>query len=330
MGKVLKVLAGMIALVFAGVGAFVAYVLATWDKDYSGVERPAIAASTDPAVVARGEYIAHSVSHCSICHVPFETTVKRKPGEHPPMAGGFEWKMGPMGTLHSRNITPDAETGIGSWTDGELARAIRYGVGKDGKLLPFMSMAVPDMADEDLTAVVSYLRSTAPVKQPNRPHDLGLLMKWLATKMGPDWRKQVLKPNPYVAAGDTPSVARGKYLAYGPGWCIACHTGFDLMEVKLTGPEFGGNTEAEPDMEDPTMEYVTPNLTPDAETGHIASWSEEQFVQRFRAGRVLRTSKMPWEAYREMTDADLRSVYQFLRTLPPAKNKVGPTHRKAG
>lgn len=330
MKSVLKVLGAMLLLLVAVVGSWVAYISATWDKDYSAVEKPPLKASTDPEVIRRGEYLVHSVSHCSICHAPLEVTMKRQVGEHPAMPGGFEWKMGPLGTLYSRNITPDPETGIGKWTDEELARAIRWGVGPDGKALVFMSMSVPDFADEDLVAVISYLRSTAPVVQKNKPHAPGFILKWMATKAGPDFRKRNLKPLKYVAAAEAPSVARGDYLAHGPGWCVACHTGFDMLDMTITGPEFAGNDEPEPDHEDEQMEFVIPNLTPDPDTGHIASWSEAQFVQRFRAGRVIKSSKMPWEAYREMTDADLRSIYQYLRTVPPAKKLIGTPYRKVG
>src|SRR5262245_39175556 len=119
MKMVLKVVAGLLGLLVLAVGGLAAYIQLTWQKDYSAIEKPAVKASTDPQVIARGEYLAHSVAHCSICHAPKEVTEKRQSGEHPAMAGGYVWKMGPMGTLYSRNITPDAETGIGAWSDEE-------------------------------------------------------------------------------------------------------------------------------------------------------------------------------------------------------------------
>lgn len=326
----LKILAGLLGLVVLGACGFYGYIETTWDQDLSAVPKPALKASTDPEVVRRGEYIVHSVAHCSICHVPPEVTAKRQPGEHPAMAGGYEWKMGPVGTLRSRNITPDPETGIGNWTDEELARAIKLAVGRDGKQLTFMSMSCPPLADEDVVAVVSYLRSQPPVKNRIDPHEVGFLGKWMATKVGPDFRRPFLERLTYAPPSDEPSAARGEYLARGPGWCVGCHTGFNMLEMRLEGPDFAGNAMAEPDHEDETMEYVAPNLTPDPETGHITAWDEDQFVRRFQAGRVLKTSKMPWEAFREMTESDLRSIYRYLRSLPPTKNPIGPTHRKVG
>ena len=91
-------------------------------------------------------------------------------------------------------------------------------------------------------------------------------------------------------------------------------------------PRFSG----EPDPLEKGMEFVVPNLTPDPETGWITSWNEEAFVARLEAGRVFQGSKMPWENFARMTEDDMRSVYRYLRSLPPTKKVTGPTHRKLG
>lgn len=323
--KLLIAFAGLIAVLLAAAAGYAAYISATWEKDYSAIEKPAITASTDPEVIKRGEYVVHALSHCSVCHVTRETTMARQPGEHPQMTGGFEWDMGPLGTLYSRNITPDKATGIGEWTDPELARAIRWGVDRNGKPLTFMMMGVPGMADEDLTAVISYLRSTAPVQKPNKPHEPGLMLKWMASKIAPEFRTPFATPK-YVAAAEQPSVERGEYLARGPAFCVGCHTPLEFPAMTL-GTPFSGSADPEPDKDDPTMVYRSPNLTPDPETGHITKWDEETFVKRLAKGRNLKTSKMPWEAYREMTDSDARSLYRYLRSLPPTKHYIGAPHR---
>jgi mono/diheme cytochrome c family protein len=325
----LKLVLGLVVLVMVAVGGFAAYINATWDVDLSAVEKPAVKASTDPEVIARGEYVAHSLAHCSVCHVAEEVTLKRQPGEKPPMIGGYEWKMGPIGTLRSRNITPDPDTGIGKWTDEELARAIRWGVDKNGKKLVFMTMSVPPMSDEDLTAVVSYLRSTQPVKNVVPPHEVGFVGHWFATLVGPDFRKPFQAEQKFVAAAAEPSLERGKYLANGPAMCFGCHTPFDMMSMKVSGAMFSGSDQPEPDHKDDSMVYRIPNLTPDPETGHMAKWDEEQFVQRLKTGRLKPTSKMPYEAYRDMTESDMRSIFRYLKSLPPTRHYIGPTYRKA-
>jgi hypothetical protein len=76
---------------------------------------------------------------------------------------------------------------------------------------------------------------------------------------------------------------------------------------------------------DPTRVIVTPNLTPDPETGRITSWTEEQFLARFRAGAVIKGTHMPWAAFGRMSDDDVRAIYRYLRTLPPVENETGPS-----
>jgi len=75
---------------------------------------------------------------------------------------------------------------------------------------------------------------------------------------------------------------------------------------------------------DPTLVAVTPNLTPDAATSPIGRWTEEAFVARFRRGEILEGTPMPWGAFARMTDDDLRSVFRYLRTLPPVDHATGP------
>lgn len=328
MKKALGAVGALLALVVLGVVGLYAYVSWTWDQDYGATELPALTASSDPEVVKRGEYLVHAVAHCSVCHAPKEVTLARKPGEHPAMTGGYVWKMGPLGTLRSRNITADPDTGIGRWSDAELARALKWGVGRDGKLLTFMSFGCPPMADEDLRAVVSYLRQAPAARNAVPGHEVGIVLKWLSGKIGPEFRRPYLERLEYVPASEEASVPRGEYLARGAAWCVSCHTSVDLTSMRPDGPEFAGSAQAEPDPTNPEMGIAVPNLTPDPDTGHIARWSEDEFVARLKAGRVLPGSKMPWEAYREMTDADLRSLYRFLRTLPPSRHAVGPIYRK--
>ena len=76
--------------------------------------------------------------------------------------------------------------------------------------------------------------------------------------------------------------------------------------------------------DDASRVFVTPNLTPDPKTGHIAGWTEEQFLARFRAGRLIEGSHMPWSLFGRMSDDDIRAIYRYLRTLPPVENETGP------
>ncbi len=124
---------------------------------------PAIKASADPAVIEKGKHLVLVTKGCAHCHGTVNNidSVLQK-GEEPSLAGGKEIET-PFGTFFLPNITPDAKTGIGRMTDGELARMFRYGVKSNGEaVLPFMQGM--DMNDEELTAVISYLRSLKPVE----------------------------------------------------------------------------------------------------------------------------------------------------------------------
>jgi mono/diheme cytochrome c family protein len=323
--KVLAVLAGGLVAVLA---AGYMYISLTWPRDYSSTPIPDVRASTDPEVIARGEYVVQALGHCAACHG--FASHDFKPGDpidwNKPLAGGYSWDIPLFGHFVAANLTPDPETGIGNMTDGQVARAIRYGVDRNGHILPFMMLAVGALSDEDLTAVVSWLRSRPAVHQENSRESYGVMAKALAGSFTP--RRG---PFPqHVAPGPEPSIDRGRYLAQGAAACIQCHTQRNDLTFAIDGVPFAGATTPSPDGTDPAYEFVYPNLTPDPETGHITSWSEDAFVQRLRGGRVYAGSEMPWENFQRMTEADARSIYRYLRSLPPTKHLVGPPHRKAG
>jgi mono/diheme cytochrome c family protein len=324
--RVFKWIGIVVAVVMALGGVALAWVSASWDADYSAMPRPAIVASTDPAVIAHGDYIFNAVAHCSICHGG-PTAPTRKRGDRFPMAGGLIFHADPFGTFVARNLTSDRETGVGARSDADLARVVRSGVDHQGRFLPFMKLAVGPIADEDLTALISYVRSLAPVRRQEEPEVWGLVGKYLAaTKLKP--ATQV--PPAYVAASAEPSAARGAYLANGPAACRFCHTKHDAMAgfVETSAPFTGGDVE--PDDEEPGSEFASPNLTPDPTSSPLAAWDEATFLARFRGGKVFPGTNMPWESFAEMTDADVRSLYRYFRSLPPVARIAGPTHRPAG
>ena len=329
MKTLLKVLGVLVGVVLATIAALVTTCALRWPPTFPDTPMPAITASDDPAVVARGDYLFNAVAHCTACHSPMtEYTSSR--GEPVVPKGGHEWHMGPIGTLRSANITPDEKTGVGAWSDGELARVIRYGVRRDDRAALFM-MSVGGMSDEDLTAIVSYMRSIPPVEHAVPDHDIGLLGKVLFQgPMGFFAEPHDYPPPPFVREGET-SVERGRYLAEGPAFCSGCHSDFDYDgTLQLDGQSASGNVgNPFPDATDHDYVLYAPNLTPDPETGHITSWTKEQFMQRFRTGRVYMGSPMPWESYMNLTDADLESIWLYLRSLPPTPKSIGPVRRKA-
>lgn len=314
----------LVAVLFlAGAGA-VGWVQATWNFDHPDTPLPQIQASSDPQTIARGEYIAHAVAHCSACHSSREGLEDHEVSLDAPLVGGYRIEAGPFGTYTAANLTSHA-SGIGDMSDAEIARVIRHGVGRDGRLLPIMLLAVGDMSDEDLTAVVSWLRSLEPIEVPRPGPVYGILAKALSARFAP----RVREVPAHVPPGEV-STERGRYLATGPAFCAGCHTRFDPMAgfAPVGPPLAGGMPEVDPRR--PDHEIVAPNLTPDPRSGHITAWSEDQFVARLRAGRVIESSTMPWENFQRMTEEDLRSIYRFLRSLDPVDYHTGPTYRPKG
>ena len=326
MTRLLKWFGILAAAVAALAGAGAAWVLLTWDADYSAMARPAITASADPAVIARGDYVYNAVAHCGICHGG-PSSISRKRGDRFPAVGGYVFEAGPFGRFVARNLTADTETGLGAWRDGDIARAIRSGVDRDGHFIPLMKFGVGPFSDEDLVAVVSYVRTLPAVRRQEEPEVWGFLGKALAaTRMRP--AAQIAPP--YAAPSAEPSVARGAYLANGPAACRFCHTRHDPMAGFVeTAPPFSGG-DVEPDETDPTQEFEAPNLTPDPASSPMAAWDEGTFLRRFRGGVVYRGTHMPWENFAELTDADIRSLYRYLRTLPPVARTAAPSHRPSG
>ena len=326
MKRILKWLGIVVAVVLALGGVAYAWVSATWNGDYAAMARPAIVASTDPAVIAHGEYVFHAVAHCSVCHGGPKGPA-RKRGDRPSMAGGLIFHADPFGTFVARNLTSDRETGVGAQSDADLARAVRSGVDHQGRFLPFMKLGVGPIADEDLTALISYVRTLPPVRRQEEPEVWGLLGKYLAAT---NLKPAPHVPPPYAPPAAEPSVARGAYLANGPAMCRFCHTRHDAMAgfVETRPPFSGGDTEQ--DETDPTSEIQAPNLTPDPTSSPIAAWDEATFLTRFRGGKVFAGSRMPWESFAEMTDADVRSLYRYFRSLPPVAAAARPSHRPAG
>jgi mono/diheme cytochrome c family protein len=321
--KALKLVTYVVGALVLLVASVAIYFSARWPRTHPDTPRPDLKASDDPAVVARGEYLFHAVGHCTGCHAPDIRTIP--PGTKGVPKGGYEWKMGPLGTLRSANITTDPETGIGTWSDADLARVIKHAVRPDDRGAVMM-FGVGPMADDDIVALMSYMRTIAPVNNAIAEHEVSVMGKVLfSTAMSfmvspkPDWPAP-----PFVPEGEA-SVARGKYIAEGPGVCFGCHSAFNGED--FDGPLFCGNPRPWPDPSNPGHEVYAPNLTPHAEHGSLAGLSEDQFLERMRAPRMYE-SPMAWENFGQMSDDDLRSIYRYLATVEPCEGDFRPIYRK--
>jgi mono/diheme cytochrome c family protein len=265
---------------------------------------PEIHASKDTIVIARGKHFVFGLAHCVSCHSTANADSLIDAGKEVPLSGGFAFVL-QVGTIYSKNITPDKETGIGNLTDGEIARVLRYGVHANGDPV-YDFMPFHNMSDEDLTAVISYLRSLQPVKNKvpeNKLNVLGNIVKaYMINPVGPTGEV------PVSVKADT-SAAYGKYLVLSVGECAGCHTKRDLSGAYQGALLAGGG---------PMNGLLPPNLTNDS-AGRIFTWTQQQFINRFRKGKLIETSEMPWTNFKRMDDDELKAIYKYLKTVPASK-----------
>lgn len=266
----------------------------------------------------RGRYLAESVMGCFDCHSEKDW---KQPGA-PPVAGkiggGKDWSADGMPWLVVSNITPDRETGAGAWTDDMLARAIREGIGHDGRALfpvmPYKSFR--ELSDEDLASLIVYLRSIPPVRnalpQTSIPFPLSRLIQSV-----PQPVNEVVPPPDM-----TDTVKLGAYLTK-LGGCADCHNAMDQGQT-IPGLEFAGGSK----FSYPGGQVASANITPHP-TG-ISYYDEKLFLEMMRTGHVrarIINPVMPWFFYRGMTDEDLKAVFAYLRTLKPVNHAVDNTEQ---
>ena len=321
--RILKGLGILVGVLLLLVIILVVYVQLAWDRP---VKRAALqmAAPADTQTVARGEYLYKYSLNCWGCH---GSEGSNSPEE--PQGGGLEFdvtEVGPpggFGYLYASNITPDLETGIGTWSDGELVRSLREGLDREGKLLfPIMEAEWwKDISDEDVFALVAYMRSLPPVHNEVPDNELTFAAKALIA-LG------VIKPVPPVTAPVTApprgaTAEYGEYLVSHASMCAGCHTprSPNTGEYDLTQPFAGGLFP----FPEEGFRTTGSNLTPDAATG-IGDWSEEQFMTAMRTGLTPNGTVilpfMPWPSYNRWSEDDLRAVWLFLRSLEPIVHEI--------
>jgi mono/diheme cytochrome c family protein len=259
--------------------------------------------------VERGRYLVTTIGACGNCHTPRDAAGKPIAGRE--LSGGFEFEDPGLGHIVGTNITPDAETGIGQWSEAEIVTALRDGKRPDGTLIrPPMPIPVyKQLSDNDAAAIAAYLKSVKPVRN----------------KVGEAHYKVPLLPSygaPITHVPEPPrddKVAYGGYLAGPAGHCLLCHTPpgggkpFDMSLAYLGGREL-------PDFDHPGGIAVSRNISAGSKHG-IGDWTDAQIKRAITQGvredgtRLART--MPFEWYKRMAPADLDAIVAFLRTLKP-------------
>ena len=261
------------------------------------------AAAQDKKLLERGKYLMDSIVACGNCHV--QRGEKGRPLPERGLSGGMLFDEEPF-KAYAPNITPDPQTGIGKWTDAQLATAIREGIRPDGSVIgpPMPVRFYRGLADADLRAIVAYLRAQPPVK--NQVPKSEYRIK-LPASYGPEV-KNVRAPSRKDA------VKYGEYLAGPLGHCMECHTPWvkgvpDMKKIGAGGNPFRG----------PWGVAVARNLTPH-ESG-LKDWTDAEIERAIRQGvRKDGTPLKPpmaYDWYKNISEADMRALIAYLRALKP-------------
>lgn len=264
---------------------------------------------------ARGRYLAEGVLQCLACHSERDWDKPGAPPRDGMVAAGQVMRDEPGKRIVAPNITPDRETGAGTWPDDALARAIREGVGHDGRTLhPQMwYRSFRRLSDADVAAVVVYLRSLPPVRRPLPK------TQWDAAERANVAKS--LKPlkDPVPDPGTGP-LERGRYFVLLAD-CQGCHTSW--YSKRQPGLYGGGNL-----IERGTRHAFSTNITHDA-SGVMAD--RDAFIRLMRTGKGGTLSPlMPWVVFAHLDDDDLDAIRLVLAQLPPVShyvsNALPPTH----
>jgi mono/diheme cytochrome c family protein len=273
-----------------------------------------------PGRIARGKYLANNISLCTDCHSKRDWTKYGAPIIPGTLGGGgelFDVSVGFPGTVHVPNITPYK---LKDWTDGEIFRAITTGVRKNGDpIFPLMPWPYySKMSREDIYSIIAYLRTLTPIKADYPKSKLDLPLNIIVHTMP---QKAELGEVPPA----TDSVKYGEYLVQSAA-CVECHTQEDKGKL-IAGMEFaGGRTFV---VAGKTIHSA--NITQDKETG-IGNWTQATMVGGLKAyadpskGRHIGPNDfqtiMPLYSYAGITEGDLKTMYLYLKTIKPIKNKV--------
>ena len=266
-------------------------------------------------LIARGQYVFALAGGCACHTVPKGT----------PNAGARAFPI-PFGTVYSTNITQDKETGLGGWTDRQIFDAIIKGIRRDGsRILPVMPYEkYSGMAQEDLTALIAFLKTLKPVRKPTPELKTWVpFMRSLGTFV---YLKLFGRFHSSPPQAPKVGIERGRYLVEHVSLCGDCHTPRNSIGVPQQSLYMAGAGEKT----GPLGEAV-PNITPDKETG-IGSWKREEIAELILTGtkpdfdnveglmdEVIQGAP---HGYKDMKKDDALAIADYLKSIPPIKNKI--------
>jgi mono/diheme cytochrome c family protein len=270
------------------------------------------AQTKDTALVAKGQYIFALAGGCACHTVPEET-------EH---AGGRAFPI-PFGTVYSTNITQDQETGLGAWSDQQIRDAMVKGIRADGsRILPVMPFeAYAGMAQEDMTALIAYMRTLKPVKKATPQ-----MKTWAPFTRGlgvPLWLKFFGSSSSSPAQAPKSGIERGRYLLEHVSLCGDCHTPRNFIGVANRSLYLAGAGE-----KSGPLGQAVPNITPDKETG-IGAWKREDTAELLLNGTKPDLDNVQGlmaevveHGYKNMSKQDALAIADYLKSIPAIKNKI--------
>lgn len=280
-----------------------------------GSKEPGMPAANAAQQVARGSYLARA-GDCMACHTA---------------RGGASYAGGrviptPFGKLYSPNITPDAATGIGSWSADDFWRALHNGKSRDGRFLypafPYTDYTKITRTDSD--AMFAYFKTLPAIKQANKEHELRFPYNQRILLAG--WRALYFRPGVYQPdTGQTTEWNRGAYLVQGLGHCTACHTNRNAFGATEQGADLTGGLL-------PSLGWYAPSLTSDAEAG-LGNWDKQHIVDLLKTGVSPRgtvfgpMAEVVRHSLQHLSDDDVVAMAGYLKSLPQtsaavAANKV--------
>ena len=263
----------------------------------------AMPAAAEESPLERGTYLMRSILACGNCHTPQGPD---GPVAGMELAGGMRFDLPGM-TAYASNITPDPETGIGSWTDEQIIAAIREGKRPDGTVIgPPMPIGMyRELSDADARAIVAYLRAVPPVKNevPASRYDFPLPAAYgppVTSVPEPDRRDKL---------------AYGAYLV-SAGHCMECHTPMVDGHFDFENSLGAGGLQ----IPGPWGVSVSTNITPHPENG-IGGWTDQQIKDAITKGVQPDGHKlmppMAFSYYANISEADLDAIVAYLRSLKP-------------
>ena len=256
----------------------------------------------------RGAYLVTTLGACGNCHTP--RIAGNVPDPAMALAGGFEFDLD-IGHVVGPNITPDASTGIGQWSDGQIVYALRNGKRPDGKIIgpPMPIEMYRGLSDRDAEAIAVYLKSLAPIRH-------AVARSQYKIPLPPAY-------GPIVDHVEEPDrkdkVAYGAYLAGPVAHCMECHT--PRPEGRLDLARLGAGGRELPDFGNSGAITISRNITPDG----IGQWSDADVKRAILVGERPDGTKlsrvMPFASYNKMTSDDVNAIVDYLRILKPVKSE---------